>query len=258
MKPLIVLLCAAVVLACAFVMSGCGSDGVKPDVAASTKCGNGSNYSCYLDEVERRAQAREKQVSDAITAIAGAAKSCPTEDARCVEHVSGNASMAAISLLGGGGNAQGGPAPPQREPSGFEKFTGVLGALSPIIGTLATGAVQWHQSDTSRDVSKAQYGFLDHVVGNVSTAAASVATAGPRIDVGGDYVSGTQTHVGGDQVGGAQVRGDAIGGDRIDNSGVFHLGDSDRYGSPGPYTGPICEGASCQPQPAADAGAGGG
>lgn len=220
----------------ALLLTGCGGAAVR----------NREAWQEYATITVKAREAAAKQQQDAIAALAGAAASCQG-DARCVEHVT---SVAALALVGGA--APSSPlalAPPPREPSAAEKFAAVAGALSPIIGTLATGAVQWHQSDTSRDVSLAQYGFLGGVVRDVSKAASAMQ---PSISVGGDYTAGngnsiTRGHVG-DAIGGSVVGGDQIGRDRTDNSGVIHTGDGDRYTSPGPYTGPICTGDTCQPQ----------
>lgn len=227
-----------VLILLASMLAGCGGAAVR----------NREAWNDYATITVKRDEARAQQQQAAITALAGAAAQCKG-DARCVEHVT---SVAALALVGSGSGGAGQTpiAPPPREPGGAEKFAAVAGALSPIVGVLATGAVQWHQSDTSRDVSLAQYGFLGGVVHDVSAAAASMQ---PSVSVGGDYTAGngnsvTRGHVG-DAIGGSVVGGDQIGRDRTDNGGVIHVGNDDRYGSPGPYTGPICEGASCQPQP---------
>jgi hypothetical protein len=183
------------------LVAGCSSAPAKPN-----------GYAAYLDFVgaqQQRADAR-------VAGIAAAAQSCT--DARCVENVAALAALASVS----GGGAQGpGVAPPPREPSGVEKFAAVAGALSPLAATIVTGAVQWHQADASRDVSIAQYGALDHIVTGAVGGMADVAQhATPSITVGGDYVPGTQTTVG----------GDVIGRDRIDNSGV--IGNENRWLSP--------------------------
>jgi hypothetical protein len=201
---------------------------------------------------------REKSAADArkevLQTIGASAVAC-NGDARCVEHI---ASMAALAYVGGGAGVGLTPIPPpQREPSAAEKFASFAGAISPILGTLATGAVQWHQADTSRDVSRAQYSFLGGVVHDTASAAAAMQ---PNVSVGGDYIAGdgntaVRGHVG-DAIGGSVVGGDQIGRDRTDNSGVIHTGDGDRYGSDGPYTGPICSGDTCQPTDSGNTGGG--
>lgn len=203
-------------------------------------------YAAYL----KNSEMRQQQALAAIAGISAASSACT--DARCVEHV---ASVAALAYANGGG-AGANVAPPPRQISGAEKFAAVAGALSPLAGAAITGFVQVKQTQANRDVSLAQYGWLGGVVHDVSSASTSIATAGPRIEVGGDYVTGTQ--VGRDQISGNPVTigRDAIGGDRIDNGGTIHTGDGDRYGSPGPYTGPICTGDGCQPADAATGGGG--
>ena len=225
-------------------LAGCSNSAVR----------NREAYDHYAEIVVKRDSAAAQERQDTITGLARAADRCGA-DARCVEHV---ASLAAIAAVASSTGAQ--PlslAPPAREPSASEKFAAVAGALSPLLGTLATGAVQWHQADTSRDVSRAQYDWLGAVVHDTAGAAASVAQAGPRITVGGDYVSGTQVgrdQIGGDLTGrdvisGTQHTGDTVGRDQAGQSIVTgsHIGNDDRYTSPGPYTGPICTGDTCQP-----------
>lgn len=224
------------ILAVLTLLAGCSG--------AATR--NREAWSEYAQITVKRDEARAAQQRDAIGALAGAAAAC-NGDARCVEHTTAVAALALVGI-GQGGAGQTPIAPPPREPSGVEKFAAVAGALAPIVGTAVTGAVQWHQSDTSRDVSLAQYGFL---AGTVHDVAGAAATMQPSVAVGGDYVSGngnsvTRGHVG-DAIGGSVVGGDQIGRDRTDNSGVIHTGDGDRYTSPGPWTGPICTGDTCQP-----------
>lgn len=188
-------------------------------------------YQAYLEFVGGQQQREDAR----LASITSAAQSCT--DARCVEHV---ATVAALASMGRGGSATT-VAPPPREPSGAEKFAQIVGAIAPIAATAITGAVQWHQSDTSRDVSIAQYGALDHILTSAVTGMGQVAAgAVPSITVGGDYVPGTQTHVG----------GDVIGRDRIDNSGL--IGDGSRWNSPNDsHAGDCREAGNCSsvPQP---------
>lgn len=178
-------------------------------------------------------------------------------DATCVVAAKGFAAMAEL----GGGGAQ-----PQQyvpQPSTAARVgLALIGQLSP----LASAAVAWRSSDNSVRTAEAQFGFLGGVVSDVSNASARSAEAafnvlpqlGPRIDVGGDYVSGTQhigdaTTVGRDQIGRDQFQGDwrtgddsrrdTIGRDRIDNAG--NLGDGNRQNSPDDNS-TVCEGPGCQ------------
>lgn len=224
------------ILATLTLLAGCGGAAVR----------NRDAWQQYAEITVKRDEAKAQQQRDSVAALAGASAACKG-DARCVEHVTAVAALALVGI-GQGGAGQAPIAPPPREPSGVEKFAAVAGALAPIVGTAVTGAVQWHQADTSRDVSLAQYGFLAGTVHDVAGAAAMMQ---PSVSVGGDYVSGngnsvTRGHVG-DAIGGSVVGGDQIGRDRTSNSGVIHTGDGDRYTSPGPYTGPICSGDTCQP-----------
>jgi hypothetical protein len=206
------LIALALSLAALAVVAGCSSSLQRPD----------PGYAAYLEFVGQQSAREDAR----IAGIAAAAQSCT--DSRCVEHV---AAMAALAAGGGAGGAL--PAPPPRQPTKAETFARVVGAISPIAATLVTGAVQWHQADTSRDVSIAQYGTLDHVL---SGAVTGMAGAVPSITVGGDYITGDPVTVGGDQVGGDQYQGPVAGGDQ-------------RWDSPGPLYGPICTGEGCQPQP---------
>lgn len=185
-------------------------------------------YAAYLEFVG----AQQERANAQVAGIAATAQSCT--DARCVEHV---AALAALASMGAGGGGQPTVAPPPRELSGVEKFAAVAGALSPLAATLVTGAVQWHQADASRDVSLAQYGALDHITSTAVGAVADVARgAVPSVTVGGDYVSGTQTHIG----------GDLIGRDRVDNRGI--IGDGNRWRSPNDdHAGDCRDATTCQP-----------
>lgn len=124
----------------------------------------------------------------------------------------------------------------------------LIGQLSP----LASAAVAWRSSDNSVRTAEAQFGFLGGVVDSVSNAAARSNEAafgilpqlGPRIDVGGDYITG---HIG-DTVGRDQIgRDQRIGDDTTTNT---DWGSGNRFNSPGPFddnSGDRCEGESCQP-----------
>lgn len=223
------------VAACA-ALSACGGAAVR----------NREAWNKAVDVTVQREQAQAKAHQESITGLAGAAAKC-TDD-RCVENV---AAFAAIVAASGGAGAGLAPLPaPPREASGVEKFTALAGALAPLAATVVNAGVQWHQADTSRDVSLAQYGFLQGVVHDTSAAAVAMQ---PSVSVGGDYTIGNGNTVArghiGDAIGGSVVGGDQIGGDRtaVDNSGIIHTGDGDRYGSDGPWTGPICTGTTCQP-----------
>lgn len=97
--------------------------------------------------------------------------------------------------------------PPPYERDGAAKFRDVLTGLVPILSTLSGAAVNYKQAEHNRDIQLGQYNFLSSTIGYTTTAAQNIANAGPRIDVGGDYVSGTQ-HVGDDvSVGRDQISG---------------------------------------------------
>lgn len=193
------------------------------------------NYGAYLAanrdasiELERR-----------ITAIANT-DDCPEDDGACV--IATKAIAGLTLAAGAGANAKVEPYRPQRSTAAAIGLA-LVGQLSP----LASAAVAWHAQDTSRDVQIAQYGFLEGIVRSTSDAAAAIAEAGPRIEVGGNYGDTYGEYVGGDRVGGnlgdtygddftggdrTDVGNDQIGGDRIDNSG--NIGEGNRQESPGP------------------------
>lgn len=227
-----------IVLALALAVSAC---------ASAPK----SSYSEYL-----AAMTAQRAVGDAqAQAFAEIATNCT--DARCVENV---AALAALSRAAGKGESI---APPPREISGAEKFAQVVGALSPIAGTLANAYVTVRQSEASERSAAVQWDAIGGIVNSATGSMATVASnSRPWITVGGDYVQGDgNTTVrgqigdrsGGDLVRGNQYQGDVAGRDQIGRDQVVqsHIGDSDRYESPGPYEG-VCTGTNCQGTPPPD------
>lgn len=199
--------CALLLAVGALALGGCGPANTKPDGSAPpARAAPNSDYAVYanlVDDQRAAAAARLASLTQAVTA-------CKTDS--CVEHV---VLMATVASIAAGGSGGGQIAPPQRQISGAEKFAAIVGALSPLAGTMVTGAVQWHQSDTSRDVSIAQYGLLGGVIRDTSAASAAIAQAGPRIEVQGNYgdtygngyTGGNRTEVGG-SMGGRDVLGE--------------------------------------------------
>lgn len=213
------------------------------------------NYTARLEFIERQAAAERQQ----FQTIAQAAEKC--SDDTCVTQV---AALAALAAAAGRGST------PTVEPyrKQFHPAWNIVGAAVPV---LANAAVTWHQSDNSRDVSVAQFGWLGGVVRDVAN---SPALRSPNINVGGDYITGTQHigdavgrdlisgHVGdtvgrdqiagdqhiGDAIGRDNIGGDNIGGDRVDGDGNYNSG---RFESPGPIdnSGDECEGDGCQAPP---------
>lgn len=133
----------------------------------------------------------------------------------------------------------------QRPPTASEQFIGFTRALAPTLTGLAGAAVSWRQSDNSRDVSVAQYGFLEGTIRHATNAAATIAGSGPSIVVGGNY---GDTHTYGDDYTGGNreetnTGGDVVGGDQTDNSGI--IGDSNRIASPdNSHNGAPCVGGA--------------
>ncbi len=236
---------AALLIAACLALAGCATTG-----------GADADYTNYL----RASQASAANADLAAQSWGTMAAACT--DSRCVEHV---AAVRALAEAGGGGRRNNGLAPPPAKASNAEQFARVVGALAPIAGVAANAWVSVRQSDNSVRASEQQWGAISNIVGtsvganrDVAIAglgtAGTLATAGPRIEVGGDYVSGTQTHAGRDMLGdGAQVgdrAGDdlASGGSRIDNR-VDNSDNSDHSGG---------NGGTCPGAPGAPGAAGGG
>ncbi len=168
-------------------------------------------YAAYLEQVQTAQAKREAQAQG----IASAAE-CPPNDGTCVVAVKALAAMAVAT--------QQAPqiAPPPRERDFAEQVGSILSGLSPLAGA----AVSWRQSDNARDISIAQYGFLEGIVRSTGETAVAITQAGPRIEVGGnlgdtygdDYTGGDRTDVGGDQIGGDRVSDSVVGnGNRIES-----------------------------------------
>lgn len=118
----------------------------------------------------------------------------------------------------------------QRPPTASEQFIGFTRALAPTLTGLAGAAVSWRQSDNSRDVSIAQYGFLEGTIRSTTQAAATIAGSGPSINVGGNYGN----TYGNDYTGGDRSEtnwDDVVLGDRTDITNTGMLGDNNRQES---------------------------
>ncbi len=220
------------------------------------------NYNAYVKFVEAQQEAQQKR----FASIASTADKCTTDS--CVQQV---AALAALAQAAGA--SQGASLQPYRKT--YHPAWSILGATVPAV---INGAVAWRQSEVNRDVQVAQYDWLGGMMRDLSNSSALQPPAAPNINVGGDYIPGSQhvgdtvggdyitghvgDAVGRDQIGGDQHVGDAIGrdvigGDRIDNAG--NIGNDNRIESPGPYeSGDTCEGTACQgennPPPVADGG----
>lgn len=170
-------------------------------------------------------------------------------DARCVESVSRDAALAGI--IGGGSRNI---APPQR-PRDLIDFAQ---ALTPFAGF----AVQWRQSDNSRDMSiattEAMWGGLGAIVGSLSDRepGTAITVHGNYGDTRGDVWSAGNNlgdtrgdTVGGDWTGRDRAGRDQIGGNQ-DRSrvGIDINNRNGRWNSPGPYddsTGDCRDGGDC-------------
>jgi len=158
---------------------------------AITACANTQTRNVDLwrqANVDRQLQLQEqhKQLESARTSYLAQAQSCSDDTCRVA--------IAGFAALSTNNNQQQQTQQVQIpfERDGAAKFRDVLTGIVPILSTLTGAAVNYRQVETSRDVQLAQYNFLDSAIGYTTTAAANIANAGPRIEVGGDYVSGTQ------------------------------------------------------------------
>lgn len=147
---------------------------------------------------------------------------------KCADSADVAACMLGLAAIYGGAGGAGHIAY-QRPPTQAEQLASVVSALTPALGVLANGAVAWHQADANRDVAIAQYGYLEGVVRSsvggmqavatgATSAAATIATAGPTISIGGDVTTGDGNATRGSQIGDA-VGGDQAGRDLIRDSG---------------------------------------
>lgn len=205
----------AVVILLALACTACASTASRNDARWQTY----AQLTAASAEAQRQADAEQSAQFDKI------ASSCPVGDSACVVAVAG---FKALTMRGGGAGPAAGaaiPAPPL-ERDVAAKARDLLTGVAPLASTLAGAAVSWRQSDNSRDVSLAQYGFLGGVVESTSDAAIAIAQAGPRIEVGGNYgdtygdgyTGGDRTDVGRDQIGGDRISDSVVGDDnRLDS-----------------------------------------
>jgi hypothetical protein len=182
---------------------------------------------------EAQARAAREQAEQQATITAQAA-GC-VDDA-CRVAIAGFAALSARAVAAAAPAALP-PAPYERDSAA--KFRDVLSGLTPLASTVVGAAVSWRQSDNSRALSEAQYGFLESVVIGTANAAVEIAQAGPRVEVGGDYISGQvgdNTAGNGNATRGSQI-GDNAGGDQIgrDRNDGSVVGDGNRFVSPGPF-----------------------
>jgi hypothetical protein len=209
----------AAAAALCLILAGCAT--TRPDPA----------YQAYI-EAHTRAQ---QQQAAQLAAIADG--SACNGDPTCVTAAKGFAAMAAMA----GGGARIEQQRVQHHPA--------WGVLAAVLPSVVQGGVSVHQSRHSRDIALAQYDWLGSSIGALAGSQALQPPAAPSINVGGDYIPGSQ-HVGdwtgGDRIGrdqrtGDDVRRDTIGGDRTD------WGTGNRFASPGPWRdSPNCQGDQCQ------------
>jgi hypothetical protein len=229
--------------------------------ALATGCATTGNadYARYADSV------REQQAAEAqqFAALANTAAACNGSEV-CVVSVTALAAMALNR--GGGQSAQ--IAPPQRELHWTEKVAHLSNALTPWGGFFAQIEGQRFNRDIALSNNETQRDIIGGITGgwersnSAAYEAFGVASQRATYQVTGDYVTGTQTIVGGDQIGRDQFRGDwrtgddtrrdTIGGDRTD------YGTGNRLNSPNTRTtttndaynvGQRCTGIGCQALP---------
>lgn len=214
---------------------------------ASTASHNDARWQTYAQLTAASAEAQRQAEAEQFAQFDKVAAACPVGDAACVVAVAGFKALT-MQRAGGQGSAGGIPSPPL-ERDFAAQARDLLTSITPLAGTLAGAAVSWRQSDNSRDVSIAQYGFLEGVVRSTGETAVAITQAGPRIEVGGNYgdTYGDDT-TGGDRT---DIGGDAIGGDRVSDSQV---GDGNRVGSPDTSIDDSFNGGDCTSAPGGEGG----
>lgn len=188
------------------------------------------NYALVLTQIERDRQRDAVRRQDERAAVS----QCQADQCWA---------LALIAVADRVGNGQGNalPAPP-RQRDWAEKFRDVTSAITQPLGILAPQYAAIKQSDNLRDIEIArqqgQLGMVTAVVNanaavatGATTAATQIATAGPRIEVGGSLVVGDGNAIDGAHIGDT-LGNDATFGDRLDNSGTIVDGDGNRFDSP--------------------------
>lgn len=205
---------------------------VTISACAGTQSRNAELYRQVSAQQKADAEAQQERLQEARAAYLRGAEKCTTDT--CVVAVSGFAALA----FSGTQHQTNQPLAIPYERDGAAKIRDILGGVVPIVSTLAGAAVNYRQSEINRDIQLGQYQFLAGAINSTTTAATSIATAGPRIDVGGDYISGTQ-HVGdtiagdGNATRGGRI-GDDVGRDQISGTQTItqDSGNGNRTGSP--------------------------
>lgn len=249
--------------------------------AALSACGGVAkrNASVYAqaraaDIAEVRAEAElERAAAEArASKSASAAAACGT-DKGCVQLVSAHSVLEEAIVALKAGNSTGRtatPVPYERDTAA--KFGGMLRDATGIATVGINGYVAKVQSDNSTAVSIAQLNAWSGMTNAATSAArdaavAAAENAGARYNVGGDYTNGDHVDVGNDYVSGTQHQGPEITGDGNATDGS-HIGptiigngnatDGSQVGDrAGRDVGPIdnsnpgdeCTGPSCQAPP---------
>jgi hypothetical protein len=215
---------AVIGLACA--LSACGSAAKRNDARHQEWVAITQQENAAAREA---AAQREQQRQAEFTAML---KACG--EARCVESLSRDRALERIvQELAGGGAGKAAPLPaPHYERDLAAKAKDILQGATPMVLGLGNTWGVVRQSDNAvrmrESDNEAQRALYDGAFG-LGTAA--VENAGDRINVGNDYVSGTQ-HVGDDIAGdGNATHGSQVGDDIADSV----VGDGNRFDSDGPF-----------------------
>jgi hypothetical protein len=198
-----------------------------------TRKGSAATYGIYTDALKAVAASEAIKANNQRTPE----ESCARGDSVCGVAVAGfNAVAAMADALGHKLDIQ----PPARERDGAEKFRDVALGLTAIAVPLTNTYQNIVTSKANKDQQIALYGTLERIIQSNNDAATIVAGSGPRIDVGGDYITGqvgdnitgdgnAVAHDTGSANSGTQVGGDLTGRDHNDGSVV---GAGNRIDSP--------------------------
>jgi len=197
---------------------------------AGTATRNASLYEAQLNAVRQQQADRDLRQAAMLEGLKNLGDKCESDV--CRVSAANSATVAVLAGSMGGNQAQPLPAPPYERDAGSQArdwFTGAAAIVVPGFQYLSAQS----QARYANDTAKAQYGYLDHVLTTAVTGSRDVGIAAvgavPTINVGGDYVTGTQTIAGRDLNSGTQttttttttVGGDQVGHDKTDRHDVL-------------------------------------
>jgi hypothetical protein len=213
---------------------------------ATNETRNSTNYNNYLKSVTdiQAAKATNLQVNNAATnaqfsADATACSAAGVNTQACIQSVASYQAITAIvtSLATSASSGQLNIAPPQREPSLFEKVAPVLGAALPVLGN----AYATHENVRAQISANQTNASVQIANTNAWSGAVNAVASHPTTYVGGNL---------GDTYG-----DNYTGGNRTDNSGTLVNGNNNRNNSPNTNTGGT--GGNCPGGTSGASGAGG-